>query len=206
MGDLAKALGAAHVMDLVVAATILGMAVFGFTKGTLKLLMIALAVMVGFVLASIFYEPFARIIAPFFGLRISEYGHENDLAVANSTSFALVNIVVALLLGFLMFSFFGHLEVRGRFGSCLDKPLGMMMGFIAGIFIAGILVTLISVPYELVSNLALPGQEGQAGTILHQWYVDSWLGTPLRCGIMPYVLGVLQAVMTVPNLLIGRGC
>ena len=92
---------------------------------------------------------------------------------------------------FLLFSFFGHIEINGRYQSCLDKPVGMMLGFIAGLVIAGILVTLISVPYETIGSLNLPQTEGQLGTILHQWYVDSILGPPLRSNMLPYLLGIL---------------
>jgi len=127
--------------------------------------------------------------------------------VGHATSFAVLNAVLAVLFVFLLFSFFGHIEIKGRYQSCLDKPIGMMLGFIAGLVIAGILVTLIGVPYDTLTTLNLPPQQGQAGAILHQWYVDSILGPPLRSNMLPYLLGILRPIMPggVPDVLIGTG-
>jgi uncharacterized membrane protein required for colicin V production len=191
-----------HVMDLVIAAIILGAAMVGFAKGTLKVLMVIAAVLVGFVVASIFYGAFSGLLAPFFHLDMSQ---RNDKVVADAVSFFLLNTIIALLVGFLLFSFLGHLEVRGRYGSCADKPIGMILGFIAGLVIAGILITLISVPYELSGKVNLPPQQGEIGSILHVWYVDSILASPIRDKIMPFVVSLLTPIMPggAPDILTG---
>jgi uncharacterized membrane protein required for colicin V production len=189
-------------MDLVIAAIVLGTAMVGFGKGTLKLLLVFAAVLVGFVLASLFYSAFSGFLAPFFHL---DMGQRDDRVVADAVSFFLLNTIVSLLVGFFLFSFLGHIEIRGRFSSCADKPLGMMLGFIAGLVIAGILITLISVPYELSSKVSLTPQEGEIGGILHVWYVDSILASPIRDKIMPFVVGLLTPIMPggAPDILTG---
>lgn len=191
-----------HLMDLVIAALILGTAMVGFAKGTFKVLLVFAAVLAGFVVASIFYSAFSGFLAPFFHLDMTA---QDDRVVADSVSFFLLNTIVALLIGFFLFSFFGHYEIRGRYGSCADKPIGMMLGFIAGLVIAGILITLLSVPYELSSKVNLPPQEGEIGGILHVWYVDSILASPIRDKIMPFVVDLLQPLMPggAPDILTG---
>ena len=39
----------------------------------------------------------------------------------------------------MLFQFFGHIEVTGRYQSCLDKPIGMILGALTGLLIAAIL-------------------------------------------------------------------
>ena len=191
-----------HVMDLVIAAIILGTAMVGFAKGTLKVLLVIAAVLVGFVVASIFYSPFSGLLAPAFHLDMTL---RDDRVVADAVSFFLLNTIIALLVGFFLFSFLGHFEIRGRYGSCADKPIGMILGFIAGLVIAGILITLISVPYELSGKVNLPPQQGEIGSILHAWYVDSFLAPPIRDKIMPFVVGLLRPIMPggAPDILTG---
>ncbi len=197
--DILKVL---HVMDLVIAAMVLGIAMLGFAKGTFKVLLVFAAVLTGFFAASIFYGAFAGFLAPFFHLDMTAH---DDVVVAGAVSFFLLNTIVSLLVGFFLFSFLGHFEIRGRYGSCADKPIGMMLGFIAGLVIVGILITLISVPYELSNKINLPPQEGEIGGILHVWYVDSIFASPIRDKIMPFVVGLLAPIMPggAPDILTG---
>jgi hypothetical protein len=142
------------------------------------------------------------VLAPFFHLDMTAY---DDVVVAGAVSFFLLNTIISLLVGFFLFSFLGHFEIRGRYGSCADKPIGMMLGFIAGLVIAGILITLISVPYELANKVPLPAQEGEIGGILHVWYVDSIFASPIRDKIMPFVVGLIQPILPggAPDILTG---
>jgi uncharacterized membrane protein required for colicin V production len=192
MEALVQALKLAHALDLIIIGVTLGLAVFGFSKGTLKLAMVSVAVLTGFILASIFYIPFARLIAPFFNLQPDT--RQADQLVAYPISFFVVNLIIALLLSFLLFSFWGHIEIRGRLGGCVDKPMGMLLGFMAGLLIAGILVSLISIPYEIAQTYTVPPQ-GRVGEILHDWYADSFLAKPVRTQIMPYFMALLQPAM-----------
>ena len=195
-------LSALHALDLLIVAIILGMAVVGFAKGTIKLALIFLAVIVGFVAASVFYLPVTYAIAPIFGLQLSQ---SDSMVVGNSISFALINAAVSLLLGFLLFSFFGGIEVTGRVMGCIDKPVGMILGVIAGLIICGILVTLLSVPFELIGGLRLPRQEGALGTVLHDWFTQSWLAGPLRSQIVPFLVNLLIPLLAghIPPILTG---
>ena len=204
MDALVQALKLAHALDLIIFAVTLGLALFGFSKGTVKLGMVSVAILTGFIAASFAYAPFSQIIGPLFNLQPA--AKQSDKLVAEPISFFLVNVIVALLIGFLLFSFWGHIEFRGRLGGCLDKPAGMLLGFIAGLLIAGIVVSLISVPYEIAQSVGIESQ-GRAGEILHDWYADSFLAKPVRTEIMPYFLAMISPILIngLPSILMPPG-
>src|SRR6476661_7278911 len=101
MDALVQALKLAHALDLTILALTLGLALFGFSKGTIKLGMICLSVLAGFIAASYGYAAFARVIAPIFGLQPDV--KEADRLVAEPISFFLVNVIVAVLVALLFF-------------------------------------------------------------------------------------------------------
>jgi uncharacterized membrane protein required for colicin V production len=47
----------------------------------------------------------------------------------------------------LLLSLFGHIEIKGR-AAVFDRILGSVMGLFVGVFVIGILVTLLRVPFE----------------------------------------------------------
>jgi uncharacterized membrane protein required for colicin V production len=140
-----------HVVDIILFLIIVGFAFLGFTKGTVKLFIILASIYLGFIIAAIYYLPVADLVHNLFNISLSK--------VAQIIAFLLINVVVALVLSILLFQFFGHIEIQGRAGACIDRPIGMLLGFATGILFTAILVILLEVPYNLYEDLRLAGDQ-----------------------------------------------
>lgn len=175
MPSLLDVLRSIHLMDIVLFLIIIGFAFLGFTRGTVKVFIILASIYFGFVVAAIYYLPMATLVHTALNVSLSK--------VAEIIAFLFLNVVVAVLFTVLMFQFFGHIEIQGRMGACIDRPIGMLLGFVTGIAVAAILVILLEVPYELFDELQLAGAQAPAFKILHDWYQDSVLAGTLIKGL-----------------------
>lgn len=150
--EITEFLKGLHLMDIVLFLTIVGFAFLGFSRGTMKLLIILGSLYFGFILGAIYYRPFAEGV-------IRNVFHFSLTKISEIVAFLLINSLVSILLIVLLYQFFGHIEVHGRVGACVDRPIGMLLGFAAGIMLTSIIVVLLEVPYELYSDLNLSGDQ-----------------------------------------------
>ncbi|HMA33147.1 MAG TPA: CvpA family protein [Chloroflexia bacterium] len=193
--QLVKFLQDLHMMDIFLFGVIIAFAFLGFTKGMVKLFIILSAIWVGFVVASIYYVAASRLVTSVFNISSS--------SIADILAFFLINVVVAVLLIVVLYQFFGHLEIQGRAGACIDRPIGMLLGFLTGILITALLVILIEVPYNINTAVHFAGTQAPYLLIFNQWYESSVLGPTLKSGlpillasISPLVGGHLPALLT----------
>jgi uncharacterized membrane protein required for colicin V production len=184
----------AHVLDIILMLTIMGFAFLGFSRGMVKLAIILGSIYFGFVIGAIYYVPMADVIAKVMNVSLS--------AIAQIIAYLLINVVVAGLLIGILFQFFGHLEIQGRTGACVDRPVGMILGFITGIILTAILVNLMAVPYEINNQARYAGDQAPYLVIFNTWYAESWMRGPLH-SILPALLASVSPFLggRVPSLL-----
>src|SRR5205814_6507431 len=113
-----------------------------------------------------------------------------------------INAVVAGLLIGILFQFFGHLEIKGRTGACVDRPIGMMLGFATGIILTAILVNLLAIPYAINTEAHYAGEQAPYLVIFNTWYAESWMREPLH-SVLPALLASVSPFLggKVPSLL-----
>src|SRR4051794_19708753 len=126
-------------LDLAILALILFFLYLGWNHGTPRLLMVIGAIYTGFLLAAIYYHLFGVMLAGFLNLK--------SMFVADLLSFLVLDVLVTALMLALLMSLFGHIEIRNRL-AVFDKILGTVLGFLAGVLVVGILITILRVPYE----------------------------------------------------------
>src|SRR5688500_12847139 len=126
-------------LDIIIVLLLFASLLVGWTQGIRRLMMIAGALYTGFLLASVYYHLFAVSLSSIFGI---ESGFVADLV-----SFAILQVLVTVLMVALLLSLFGHVEIKGR-AAVFDKVLGSVMGLFVGVFVIGILITLLRVPFE----------------------------------------------------------
>ena len=212
MPQLVDILKNLHALDVLLVLIIIGFAFLGFTRGAVKLFIIMVGIYVGFVVASIYYLPVGTLIQTTFSLKLARVGE--------IIAFFLLNVVVSILLVVLLFQFFGHLEVRGRMGACIDRPVGMLLGFLTGILLTAILVILLEVPYQFNQDLQL-GSDAPFLKVFNEWYNTSNLAqlfvdrkdlllnsvAPLLGGHIPLILQKPASTGLIPTgiaVLLGR--
>ncbi len=196
--DVVEFLKNLHLLDLALLGTILGFALYGFARGMIKLALILGSIYLGFLIAAIYYVPMAGIVSRLFNVSLS--------SIAEILAFLLLNFIVAAVLITILFQFFGHLEIQGRAGACIDRPIGMILGFITGIAITAILVNLLSVPYELNNEVHFAGDQAPYLVIFNDWYANSIMRDPLR-SVLPALLSSISPLLGghVPSLLVKTG-
>ena len=192
--DIVEFLKNLHLLDLVLMGTILGFALLGFARGMVKLALILGSIYLGFLIAAIYYVPMAGLVSRVFNVSLS--------AVAEILAFFLLNVVVAGVLIAVLLQFFGHLEIQGRAGACIDRPVGMILGFITGITITAILVNLMAVPYEMNTQAHFAGDQAPYLVIFNDWYANSLMRGPLSA-TLPVLLDTIKPLLGghVPTLL-----
>lgn len=126
-------------LDIAIVALVLFFLYLGWNHGVPRLAMVVGAIYTGFLLAAIYYHLFAVAMANLFRIRFS--------FVTDLVAFLVLDALITLLMLGLLFSLFGHVEIRGR-AAVFDKIGGSILGFLAGVLVVGILVTLLRVPYE----------------------------------------------------------
>ncbi len=126
-------------LDILIILLLFAALLVGWTQGIPRLVMIAGALYTGFLLASVYYHLFAVSLANMFKIQSG--------FVADLVSFAVLDVLVTAVMVALLLSMFGHVEVKGR-AAVFDKILGSVMGLFVGVFVIGILITLLRVPFE----------------------------------------------------------
>lgn len=126
-------------LDIIIVLLLFASLLVGWTQGMPRLMMIAGALYTGFLLASVYYHLFAVSLASVFNIHSG--------FVADLVSFAILDVFVTLLMVALLLSLFGHVEIKGR-AAVFDRILGSVMGLFVGVFVIGILMTLLRVPFE----------------------------------------------------------
>ena len=126
-------------LDIIIVLLLFASLLVGWMQGMPRLIMIAGALYTGFLLASVYYHLFAVSLAGVFNIQSG--------FVADLVSFAVLDVLVTLLMVALLLSLFGHIEVKGR-AAVFDRILGSVMGLFVGVFVIGILMTLLRVPFE----------------------------------------------------------
>ena len=126
-------------LDVVIVLLLFASLLVGWTQGIPRLVMIAGALYTGFLLASVYYHLFAVSLADMFKIQSG--------FVADLVSFAVLDVLVTVLMVALLLSLFGHVEVKGR-AAVFDRILGSVMGLFIGVFVIGMLITLLRVPFE----------------------------------------------------------
>ncbi|HUS16478.1 MAG TPA: CvpA family protein [Chloroflexia bacterium] len=184
-----------HLMDIVLFGTIIGFALFGFTRGMVKVGIILGSIYIGFVVGAIYYVPFAGVIADVLHVSLSR--------VAEIIAFLMLNALVSGLLILLMYQFFGHLEVSGRAGACIDRPVGMILGFVTGIVLTSIVVVLLEVPHDVHEDVRLAGDQAPYLEVFDDWYQSSIIAPRLKDGL-PYLMASITPLVggKLPSLLV----
>jgi len=126
-------------LDILIVLLLFAALLVGWTQGIPRLVMIAGALYTGFLLASVYYHLFSVSLANMFGIQSG--------FVADLVSFAVLDVLVTVVMVALLLSLFGHVEIKGR-AAVFDKILGSVMGLFVGVFVIGILITLLRVPFE----------------------------------------------------------
>jgi uncharacterized membrane protein required for colicin V production len=126
-------------LDIGIVALLLFFIYLGWSQGTPRLLMVIGAIYTGVLLASVYYHLFAVTLSGIFSIQSS--------FAADLISFLLLDVLVTIVMLALLFSLFGHVEIRNRM-AVFDKIIGSVLGMLAGVLAIGILVTLLRVPYE----------------------------------------------------------
>ncbi|HUP28512.1 MAG TPA: CvpA family protein, partial [Chloroflexia bacterium] len=132
-------LNAIPFLDVIIGLLMLGGLFIGWSQGIPRLVMITGALYTGFLLASVYYHLFSVTVAGIF--------HIQNGFVADLVSFVVLEVFISILMIALLLSLFGHIEIRGKM-AIFDKIGGSILGLVTAVFVIGILVTLMRIPFE----------------------------------------------------------
>jgi uncharacterized membrane protein required for colicin V production len=180
-------------LDLTIIALLFFFLYLGWNHGTPRLLIVIGSIYTGFLLSAIYYHLFAVMLTNFFRLQ--------SVFVADLISFVVLDVLVTVLMLALMFSLFGHIEVRNRL-AVFDKILGTVLGLLAGVLVVGILITMLRVPYEANKQKLNAASEMPVMQLFNQGYEKSML-SPLFMKGAPYFLYSLKPLL--PAQVQGKG-
>jgi uncharacterized membrane protein required for colicin V production len=169
--------------DIVIIGVLLLFLYLGWANGTPRLLMVIGAIYTGLLLAAVYYHLFAVLLAQFFNIK--------SMFVADLLSFLALMVLVTIVMLALLFSLFGHIEVKSRM-AVFDKIIGTVLGLFAGLLVVGILVTLLRVPYE--SNKFNSVNEMPAVQVFNNGYEKSALAPVFLRGA-PYFLASMKPAL-----------
>lgn len=172
-------------LDLVIGIILALFIYLGWAQGTPRLLMVVGAVYTGFLLASIYYHLFALTLASFFKME--------SIFVAELISFLVLDVLVTVLMLALLFSLFGHVEIKNRM-AVFDKIAGSVLGLVAGVLVVGIFITLLRVPYEANKQKLNAASEMPVVQLFNQGYEKSALA-PFFVKGAPYFLATLKPML-----------
>lgn len=185
-------------LDLTIVALLVVFIYLGWTHGMPRLAMVVGAIYTGFLLASVYYHLFAVSLVRGLGLK--------NPFMADLVSFiVLCSLITAVMLA-LLFSLYGHIEIKGRI-AVFDKIGGTLIGFFAGILAIGILVTLLRLPHEASKRSLNTAAEQPVVQVFNNGYEKSALApvfvraAPLLITSMkPMLPSSVQAKGAVPLL------
>ncbi|MDQ6694256.1 MAG: CvpA family protein [Chloroflexota bacterium] len=126
-------------LDLLIIGLLLMFIYIGWNGGIPKQLMVMGSVYTGFLLATIYYHLFAVMVGGMMKITVT--------FVTNLISFLALDVLITVIMLALMLNLFGHVEVKGRLAA-FDKLIGSTLGFLTGILVVGIVVTILRVPYQ----------------------------------------------------------
>src|SRR6476661_350269 len=123
---------------------IVGLLIFfvylGWKNGLPRLVMTVGAIYTGFLLASIYYH--------LFGVTLQRTFHMKSAFLSNFAGFLILDVLVTVLMLALLFSVFGHIDIRGRL-KIFDKVGGSLVGVFAGVLLLVMMISLLRLPHEL---------------------------------------------------------
>jgi uncharacterized membrane protein required for colicin V production len=169
--------------DIVIIGLLLLFLYLGWANGTPRLLMVIGSVYTGLLLAAVYYHLFAVLLAQFLNIK--------SMFVADLLSFIALMVLVTIVMLALLFSLFGHIEVKSRM-AVFDKITGTVLGLLAGVLVVGILVTLLRVPYE--SNKMNSVTEMPAVQVFNNGYEKSAL-SPFFLKGAPFLLASMRPML-----------
>jgi uncharacterized membrane protein required for colicin V production len=169
--------------DIVIIGLLLLFLYLGWANGTPRLLMVIGSIYTGLLLAAVYYHLFAVLLAQFLNIK--------SMFVADLLSFIALMVLVTIVMLALLFSLFGHIEVKSRM-AVFDKITGTVLGLLAGVLVVGILVTLLRVPYE--SNKMNSVTEMPAVQVFNNGYEKSAL-SPFFLKGAPYLLASMKPML-----------
>jgi uncharacterized membrane protein required for colicin V production len=172
-------------LDLAIIALVLFFTYLGWNFGTPRLLITIGAIYTGFLLSAIYYHLFAVMLINVF--------HIQSTFIAEMLSFLALDVLVTVLMLALLLSLFGHIEVRNRL-AIFDKLFGTLLGLLAGVLVAGILITLLRVPYESSKQKLNPVADMPVVQLFNQAYEKSLL-SPFFLKGAPYFLTTLKPML-----------
>jgi uncharacterized membrane protein required for colicin V production len=172
-------------LDVTIVALLLFFLYLGWNHGTPRLLMVIGSIYTGFLLSAIYYHLFAVMLATVFKLK--------SMFVADMISFILLDALVTVLMLALLFSLFGHIEVRNRL-AVFDKILGSVLGLLAGVLVVGILITMLRVPYESNKQKLNSASEMPVVQLFNSGYEKSAL-SPFFVKGAPYFLYSIKPLL-----------
>ena len=126
-------------LDIAIFGLLIFFLYVGWMQGMPRLLMAVGALYTGFLLASVYYHLFAVSLSNIFKSRIT--------AITDLLAFFILFIIVSVLMMALLLSLYGHIEIKGR-AAVFDKIGGAVAGFLTGVLIISVLVTILRVPYN----------------------------------------------------------
>ncbi|MEO5953264.1 MAG: CvpA family protein [Chloroflexia bacterium] len=174
-------------LDLFIAVLVLFFVYLGWVHGTPRILMVVGSIYTGFLLAAIYYHLFALTLVSFFNIK--------SMFTAELIAFLVLDVVVTVLMIALLFSLFGHVEVKNRM-AVFDKTLGSVLGLATGVLVMGILITLLRVPYEANKQKLNTAAEMPVVQLFNDNYEKS-LFSPLFVKGAPYFLQTLKPMLPV---------
>ena len=178
-------LNAIPYLDLTIIVLVLFFVYLGWVHGTPRLLMVLGAIYTGFLLAAVYYHLFALTLINFFKLK--------SMFTAELISFVVLDALVTVLMLALLFSLFGHVEIRNRL-AVFDKIIGSVFGMLAGVLVIGILITMLRVPYEANKQKLNSTSEMPVVQLFNQGYEKSML-SPFFLRGAPYFLHSLKPML-----------
>lgn len=172
-------------LDLAILALLLFFIYIGWNHGTPRLLMVIGSIYTGVLLAAVWYHLFAVTLMRLFNLKSS--------FTADIISFILLDVLVTVVMLALMFSLFGHVEIRNRM-AVFDKIFGSVLGLFAGILVVGILIMILRVPYESNKQKMNSVSEMPVVQLFDKGYEKSAL-SPYFVRGAPYLLASLKPLL-----------
>lgn len=185
-------------IDVLIVGLLVFFVYLGWKNGLPRLVMSVGAIYVGFLLASIYYHLFGVTLMRIFQMK-SQF-------LADFLGFLALDLLVTVLMLALLFSVFGHIDIRGRL-QIFDKVGGSLAGAVAGIVLLVIVISVLRVPHErnklkLDANSGIPAVELFNDGYDHSFLAPSFMkGTPtLLSSVKPMLPPEAQAKGTPPML------
>ncbi len=172
-------------LDLTILALLVFFLYIGWSHGTPRLLMVIGSIYTGFLLSAIYYHLFAVTLASIFSLK--------SIFVAELISFLVLDALISVLMLAILFSLFGHIEIRNRL-AVFDRILGSVLGLLAGVLVVGIFITMLRVPYEANKQKLNSASEMPVVQLFNKGYEKSAL-SPLFVRGAPYFLMTLKPLL-----------